>query len=140
MTATMRSRLAAPSSTTCVQEVEEGGLRVVGVRQRPRVDRQRGQPIEQDGLAELLLGREVAVERAHADPGLLGDQVDRDLNPLDGEDVLGGFENAGPVALRVGPQRACAAPAGPSHPASSFSVRSTEISPPPVDKRNSGSV
>ena len=106
MTATIRSRLAAPSSTTWVEEAEEGRRRVVGVGQRLGVDGQRRQPIEQDGLAELLLGREVAVERPHAHAGLLGDQVDRDLDPLDGEDVLGGLEDAGPVALGVGPQRA----------------------------------
>ena len=120
------------------QEAEEGGRRVVGVRQRLGVDGQRRQPIEQDGLAELLLGREVAVERPHAHARLLGDQVDRDLDPLDREDVLGGFEDAGPVALGVGPQRARAG--GGRLVTPRLYLRTSvprEISPPPVDKRNS---
>ena len=113
--------MAAPSSTTWARKPKKARRRVVGVRQRLGVDGQRRQPIQQDGLAELLLGREVAVERAHAHTGLLGDQVDRDLDPLDREDVLGGFEDAGPVALGVGPLRPRVGAGRPSsHPASNF--------------------
>ncbi len=90
------------------EEAEEGTRRVVGVRQRLCIDGERGEPVEQDGLAELLLGREVAVERPHPHTGLLGDEVDGDLDPLEREDGLGGLQNAVPVALGVGSQRACA--------------------------------
>ena len=88
------------------QEAEERRLRIVGIRQRLGIHREGQQAIHQDGFAELLLGRKVAIERAHSHAGLLGDQVDRDLDPFDGENVLGGFENPGPVALGIGPLRA----------------------------------
>ena len=123
----MRSRLAAPSSTTWVRKPKNAAAGSSASAKARASSGQRRQPLQQDGLAELLLGREVAVERAHPDAGLLGDQVDGDLDPLDGEDGLGGFEDAGPVALGVGPQRARApAAAASSHPASTFEVGSTK--------------
>src|SRR6185312_2127393 len=63
------------------------------------------QTIEEDRLAQLLLRREVAVERAHAHAGLLGDHVDGCLDALGSEDHLGRLEDAAPVPQRVSPQR-----------------------------------
>ena len=71
----------------------------------PGVVGQFDQPLEEDGLAQRLLGREVAVERPDADARLLGDHVDRHLDALGREDQFGRLEDAGPVALGVGPER-----------------------------------
>ena len=97
MTAAIRSRLDSPRDEM-IEEAEERRRGVLGVGLGAGVLGEVAQAIEQDGLAELLLGREVAVERAHADAGLLGDDVDGGLDALGGEDHLGRIEDAGPVA------------------------------------------
>ena len=123
------------------QKVKERRRRVLGVLQRPCIVGEHGQAVEQDGLAELLLGREVAIERPHANTRLLHDQVDGDLYPLEREEVLGGVENASPIALGVGPQGACGGLGDRVvTPCPYFAVTPTEIPLSPVDKRNSGSV
>ena len=103
MTAAIRSRLDALSSAMWFEEAEERGARIGGVGLGSGVLGQAGQALEEDGLAELLLGREVAVEGPDAHAGLLGDRVDRHLDPLGGEHHLGRLEDAGAVALRRRP-------------------------------------
>ena len=115
------------------KETEEGRRRVLRVGQRLGIESQRRQPLEEDGLAELLLGREVAVERPDAHAGLLGDDVDGRLDPLGREDDLGRLEDAGAVPLRVGAQRtfryAARAPASSLPPLPSMSGPQKSPSP-----------
>ena len=132
--------LGRPLLDDVLEEAEEGGGRVVGLGQRPGVEGERREPLEQDGLAELLLGGEMPVERPHAHPGLLGDGVDGDLYPLGREQHLCRLEDAGPVALGVGPQRARRVGAGCVAPRRRLRRGSHENLSLPVDKRNSGSV
>ena len=80
------------------EKPEEGGAGVVGAGAGPRLLGDLGDAPDQNGFEQLLLGGEMAVQRAHADPGLLGDDIDRHRDPLGGEDRLGGLEDPGAVA------------------------------------------
>ena len=71
----------------------------------------RADPVLDDRPVQILLGREVPVDRARADAGAPGDLVDRHREPLGGEGVVGDLEHAGAVARRVRAQR----PVGSSH-------------------------
>ena len=88
------------------QEGEEGGPGVVGLDPGAGIVGDAVDTADEDGLEQLLLGREVAVQRAHPHPGLLGDEVDRDRDALGGEHRLRRLEEPGPVALGVRPERA----------------------------------
>ena len=53
-------------------------------------------------LEQVLLGREVAVDRADAHPGVARDLVDLRVEPLLGEQLARGHEHLGAVAPGVG--------------------------------------
>jgi len=61
------------------------------------VHRQHAQALQQFGLAAVP-----AVERAHADPGALGDRRDRRARALGGEDVTGRLEHDQVIAAGLG--------------------------------------
>ena len=56
-----------------------------------------------DRLVERLFRREVAIERPGPDTGSLGDDVDRHVDPVDGEHLLRGREQSLAVLDGVGP-------------------------------------
>ena len=122
-----------------MQEAEERRSRVVGISQVPGVGRQGDQTLGEDRLAQSLFGREVPVEGPDADARLLGDHVDGHLDALGREDQLGRLEDAGPVALGVGPERTRrGGAASASRPRAPDAHRNLSL--PMVDKRNLHSV
>ena len=106
MTAAIRSRLDALSSAMWFKKPKNAAPGSAASAWASGVLGQTGQALEEDGLAELLLGREVAVEGPDAHAGLVGDGVDRHLDSLGGEHDLGRIEDPGAVALGVGPHGA----------------------------------
>ena len=93
--------LGRPLLDDVLQEAEEGAGCVRRISLGARVGRQSSEAVEEDGLTQLLLCRKVAIQRADADARLLGDQIDRHLDPLGREDDLRRLEDAGSVALGV---------------------------------------
>jgi hypothetical protein len=59
-----------------------------------------------DRLDEFLLGREMPEHGADREPGAPSDLLGRGGGAQFGEDLLGGLEDACPIALRIGPSRA----------------------------------
>ena len=57
---------------------------------------------KEDLIAEVLLGGEVPAHGADPDAGPVGDELDPGVDPVLGEDLLGGGEHARPVAAGIG--------------------------------------
>ena len=87
-------------------EVDEAGPCVlVGERALADRDDLLDAPLE-ERVDELLLVREAAVGGPDPDAGVAGDLVQADRQPLAREELAGGLEQAGAVALGVGAERA----------------------------------
>ena len=55
----------------------------------------------EDGVDQILLGGEVAVERPHAEPGVVGDVLDRDVDAALCEEAPRGGDQTFAVASRI---------------------------------------
>ena len=98
--------MSAPSRAkrSTKDEKARAGIRIV--RQGASLLDQLGYSIEDDGLEQGLLGREMPVHRPRTNAGAAGYLIERHVRALGAKGSAGGLEHAVSVAPRIGTQRA----------------------------------